>query len=83
VATVIVIFCENDRRRTGLFGTKRPVTKFCRGTDVDATVKELAIISLVSCWALGLAWLRESDYLAMFFAVAATIAGVEAVRRSL
>jgi hypothetical protein len=32
---------------------------------------------------LGLAWAYEADFFAMFFAAAAAIAGVEAVRRSL
>jgi hypothetical protein len=50
---------------------------------VDTTVKELGLISVVAVLALGVAWRYEADYFAMFFAVAAAIAGVEAVRRSL
>jgi hypothetical protein len=50
---------------------------------VDAKVRELALISLAACLGLGLAWQQEADYFAMFFAAAAAIAGVEAVRRSL
>ena len=49
---------------------------------MDATVKELALIALLACLALGLALRVEADYFAMFFAVAAAIAGVEAMRRS-
>ena len=49
---------------------------------VNATVKELALITLLSCLALGLAWRYEAYYFAMFFAAAAAIAGVEAMRRS-
>jgi hypothetical protein len=44
---------------------------------------ELAFISLAACLGLGLAWRQEADFFAMFFAAAAAIAGVEAVRRSL
>jgi hypothetical protein len=50
---------------------------------LDANVRELTIIVLVSCFSLGLAWAYEADFFAMFFAAAAAIAGVEAVRRSL
>ena len=50
---------------------------------MDANVRELTIIVLVSCFSLGLAWAYEADFFAMFFAAAAAIAGVEAVRRSL
>ena len=49
---------------------------------VNAAVKELALIALISCLALGLALRFEADYFAMFFAAAAAIAGVEAMRRS-
>jgi hypothetical protein len=50
---------------------------------LDAKVRELTIIALVSFFSLGLAWAYEADLFAMFFAAAAAIAGVEAVRRSL
>jgi hypothetical protein len=50
---------------------------------LDAKVRELTIIALVSLFSLGLAWAYEADFFAMFFAAAAAIAGVEAVRRSL
>jgi hypothetical protein len=50
---------------------------------VNARVKELVLITLLSCLALGLAWRYDSDYFAMFFASAAAIAGMEAFRRSL
>jgi hypothetical protein len=49
----------------------------------NANVRELTIIALVCCFSLGLAWAYEADLFAMFFAAAAAIAGVEAVRRSL
>jgi hypothetical protein len=48
---------------------------------VDA-VRELALISAISSFALGLAWIYEADFFAIFFATAAAIAIVEAVRRS-
>jgi hypothetical protein len=53
------------------------------GEGLDAKVRELTIISLACCFSLGLAWAYEADFFAMFFAAAAAIAGVEAVRRSL
>jgi hypothetical protein len=53
------------------------------GDGLDAKVRELTIIALVSCFSLGLAWAYEADLFAMFFAAAAAMAGVEAVRRSL
>jgi hypothetical protein len=53
------------------------------GYGLDAKVRELTIIALVCCFSLGLAWAYEADFFAMFYAAAAAIAGVEAVRRSL
>jgi hypothetical protein len=53
------------------------------GEGLDAKVRELTIIALVSLLSLGLAWAYEADFFAMFFAAAAAMAGVEAVRRSL
>ena len=53
------------------------------GQELDAKVRELTIIALVSCFSLGLAWAYEADFFAIFFAAAAAIAGIEAVRRSL
>jgi hypothetical protein len=50
---------------------------------LDAKVRELTVITLVSLFSLGLAWAYEADFFAMFFAAAAAIAAVEAVRRSL
>jgi hypothetical protein len=50
---------------------------------LDTNVRELTIIASVSLFSLGLAWAYEADLFAMFFAAAAAIAGVEAVRRSL
>jgi hypothetical protein len=52
-------------------------------TDVDATVKELALISLIAVFGLMLAWRVGADYFAMFFGASAAIAMVEAARRSL
>jgi hypothetical protein len=49
---------------------------------VDAGVRELASISAISSFALGLAWIYEADFFAIFFATAAAIAIVEAVLRS-
>jgi hypothetical protein len=49
---------------------------------VDPKVRELAFISFIACFSLGLAWAHEADLFAMFFATAAAIAGVEAVRRT-
>ena len=53
------------------------------GPGLDTNVRELTIVALVSLFSLGLAWAYEADLFAMFFAAAAAIAGVEAVRRSL
>jgi hypothetical protein len=50
---------------------------------LDAKVRELTVVTLVSLFSLGLAWAYEANFFAMFFAAAAAIAGVEAVRRSL
>jgi hypothetical protein len=50
---------------------------------VDATVKELALISVAALFGLILAWRYEADYFAMFFGASAAIAMAEAVRRSL
>ena len=55
----------------------------CTRTDVDTTVKELVLISVVAVLGLGLAWRFEADYFAMFFGASAAIAMAEAVRRSL
>ena len=49
----------------------------------DAKVRELTVIAVFSLFSLGLAWAYEANFFAMFFAAAAAIAGVEAVRRSL
>jgi hypothetical protein len=56
-----------------------------KGESTDWTPKygELTIIALVSLFSLGLARAYEADFFAMFFAAAAAIARVEAVRRSL
>ena len=48
----------------------------------DADVKELVLISIIACVGLALAWSYEADFFAIFFAAAAAIAIVEAVRRS-
>jgi hypothetical protein len=49
---------------------------------VDPNVRELILISVIACLGLGLAWFHEADFFAIFFASAAAIAIVEAVRRS-
>jgi hypothetical protein len=53
------------------------------GAGLDPIVRELMMLTALACLGLGLAWAYEADYFAMFFAVAAAFAGVEAVRRSL
>jgi hypothetical protein len=53
------------------------------GAGLDAKVRELSLLTLLACVCLGLAWAYEADYFAMFFAVTAAFAGIEAVRRSL
>ena len=50
---------------------------------MDATVKELTLVSVVAVLALGLAWAQEQAVFATFFGVSAAIAIVEAVRRSM
>jgi hypothetical protein len=50
---------------------------------MDPRVRELALLTMLACVCLGLAWSYEEDFFAVFFAAAAAIAGVEAVRRSL
>ena len=50
---------------------------------MDPTVRELTLLATLACACLALAWAYEADYFAMVFAVAAALAGVEAVRRSL
>jgi len=49
---------------------------------VDAYVRDLAIISMIACVDLALAWAHEDNFFAICFAAAAAIASVEAVRRS-
>ena len=46
------------------------------GQELDAKVRELTIIALVSCFSLGLACAYEADFFAIFFATAAAIAGI-------
>jgi hypothetical protein len=50
---------------------------------MDRKVFELTVICLAACACLALAWAYDADYFAMFFAIAAAISGVEAIRRSL
>jgi hypothetical protein len=50
---------------------------------MDSAVKELLIICVISLLSLAVAWEFEADYFAMFFAGAAALSIVEAVRRSL
>jgi hypothetical protein len=49
---------------------------------MDAKTKELALIALLACLALTLAWGVDQDYFAIFFGVAAAIAIGAAFRRS-
>jgi hypothetical protein len=49
---------------------------------MDRTVSQLAILGVVSCAGLALAWAHDADYFAMFFAIAAGISIGEAIRRS-
>jgi hypothetical protein len=51
-------------------------------TVVDPKVRELALISVIACFGLALAWAAEADFFAICFAAAAAIAILEAVRRS-
>ena len=50
---------------------------------MDGAVKELVVICVISLLSLAVAWEFEADYFAMFFAGAAALSVVEAVRRSL
>jgi len=50
---------------------------------MDREIKDLALICVASLFALALAWNYEADYFAMFFAGAAALSLVEAIRRSL
>jgi hypothetical protein len=50
---------------------------------LDAKVRELTLLTALACSCLGLARAYEADYFAMFFAMAAAFAGVEAVQRFL
>jgi hypothetical protein len=49
---------------------------------VDPKVRELALNSILACFALALAWAYEADFFAICFATAAAIGIIEAVRRS-
>jgi hypothetical protein len=46
---------------------------------LDPMVRELLMLTALACLGLGLAWVYEADYFAMFFAGAGALAGVEAV----
>jgi hypothetical protein len=64
-----------------------PIRSYCvptrnGRTGLDPIVRELTLLTMLACLGLGLAWAYEADYFAMFFAVAAAFAGIEAVRRS-
>jgi formate dehydrogenase assembly factor FdhD len=52
-----------------------------RGALMDTEVRELALISVIACFGLALAWAHEVDLFAVCFAAAAAFA-VEAARRS-
>ena len=49
----------------------------------DPKTRELALISILACLGLVLAWRVEAEYFAMFFAVAVAIAMTEAIHLSL
>jgi hypothetical protein len=49
---------------------------------MDAKVRELLVISLISLGALCLAWSKGADYFAMAYGATALIAAIEAIRRS-
>jgi hypothetical protein len=74
---------------TGAFALSRPLSAaiaWAAGKGegrLDTNVRELTVITLISLFSLGLAWGHEADLFAMFFAAAAAIAAVAAVRRSL
>jgi hypothetical protein len=52
------------------------------GVAMDRTVRELALIAFVALLCLMLSWAFEADLFSIFFAAAAAIAIVKAVRRS-
>jgi hypothetical protein len=54
-----------------------------RAVLMDTKARELALISVMACAGLALAWAHEADFFAIYFAAAAAIAIVEAARRSL
>jgi hypothetical protein len=49
---------------------------------VEANVRELVSISVIACLGLVMAWAQAADLFAIFFAIAAAFAIIEAVRRS-
>jgi hypothetical protein len=49
---------------------------------MDTKVRELALISVIACVGLALAWAHEADFFASCFATAAAFAVFEAARRS-
>jgi hypothetical protein len=51
--------------------------------ELDARVQELTLLTMLACLGIGSAGAYEADYFALVFAAEATLAGVEAVRRSL
>jgi hypothetical protein len=80
----IPVLCRSLRDEICAVGRCYSLGRRRRGEQgLDAKVRELTIIALVSCFSLGLAWAYEADFFAILFAAAAAIAGVEAVRRSL
>ena len=76
----------SPRRETDVVSavyTRSKTRKGLAGVDMDAKVRELAAICLIAFVGLGLAWAHDADFFAAVFAVAAAIAGVEALQRSL
>jgi hypothetical protein len=65
-----------------MFGSYGVLPEWLVDLPMDRGVLELAVVCLAACAGLALAWAHEADFFAMFFAVAAAISGVEAIRRS-
>ena len=66
-------------------GPTRPSRRFAAAQQVVRYRKccgQSARLSGVACIKLILGWTYEANFFAMFFAAAAAIAGVEAIRRS-
>jgi hypothetical protein len=51
--------------------------------NMDAKIRELAFLSMLACFCLGLAWAYDEEMFAAVFAVEAAFAAIEAVYLSL